>query len=264
MLHGSPFVRGRRSAEHWQTVNFPLPRFPHRLSLLLSALLLQLSAPVLLCGETVFEDSFAYSGWNSGNETMAARWEKVMGRDPEFITSSETLPAPYILLSNAIFFMPLEGALEGSFTISVEALFTVYSRSLWFGLLDGSGLSGRCAVWSSAKEDQFSGQGWVDIRKIDSFTPDNREAGANPNLFSSTLAENRSSGHEGGALAPPFARIDLSWDAEAKQWHLSVDGKLRLSAPDAFEPGVSPRLYFGGGTGTVFKNITVQKGATPQ
>lgn len=227
-------------------------------------LALQAAVPLLHSEPVLFRDDFEYSGWDTGARAMtSANWERVLGKAPEFVAATADVPA-HIWLSNAIFFVPLKEAPRGSFTLSAEVLFSMYSRTLWFGLMDEGGHGGRAAVWCSARENQFAGQGWVEIRALDAIPADNREAGPNPNVFSSTLAALKNSGHEGGALSQPFAKIDLSWDDAAKKWNLYVDGKWISEAEGAFDLGLSPRLYFGGGTGALFRNISLSQGATPQ
>lgn len=245
-------------------VSFSSPYASGLLAAFLPVLALLVSAPLACSEQVLFRDDFDYSGWDTGSKAMASKkWEKVLGRAPEFVPASENLPA-HILLSNAIFFMPLSEAPRGSFTISAEVLFGMYSRTLWFGLLDEGGHAGRCAVWCSAHEHQFGGQGWVQIRSVETIPTENREAGSNPNLFSTPLVPPTISGHQGGALAAPFAKIDLSWDDGAKKWNLFVDGKWITEAEGAFDPGLAPCLYFGGGTGALFRNISLSQGAIPQ
>jgi hypothetical protein len=116
-------------------------------------------------------------------------------------------------------------------------------------------------VWCSALEDQYSGQGWAEIRSFNPPPADARSAGASPNEFSTRISEKKTSGHAGGAIAQPFAKIDLSWDESTKEWHIYIDGKWLARAPgDTVELGPAPRLYFGGGSGVYFRSIAINLG----
>lgn len=195
---------------------------------------------------------------------MRSKWHRVAGRDPEFLIPEGGSAPESVKLSSNIFYAQLDQPLTGSFTLSAEALFTGYSRSLWIGLLRQDGSAGRAAMWGAALETQYVGQGWVQLRSVESDPSTHPEAGSDINTFSAPLlAKPTISGKASSAVSPPFARIDLHWDAEAKRWSLLVDGRQVAGAADDFDLGPSPRVYFGGGTGVLFKKITLTEGAPP-
>lgn len=214
----------------------------------------------------LFEDEFKYTGWMTGPDPMRTKWKKVTGRDPEFLISDNEADPSSIKLGNNVFYFELEKPLAGSFTLSAEALFTTYSRSLWFGLSREDGSTGRSAVWGAALETQYGGEGWVQIRAVEADPASKNDAGWDINSFSTGLGPKPLiSGHDGGALSPPFAKIDLHWDADAGRWSLFVDGKFVTGASDdSFDFGTSPRVYFGGGTGVLFKRISLIEGSLSQ
>jgi len=210
------------------------------------------------------EENFKYSGWAAGGDPMRTKWQKVSGRDPEFLIPDGGSEPDSIKLSNNIFYLQPENMPKESFTLSAEVLFTSYSRSLWIGLLREDGSAGRAAMWGAALENQYAGQGWVQIRAVESDPATHPEAGWDFNTFSVPLQPKPiTSGKASSATAPPFARMDLHWDADAKRWTLQVNGRQVAGVADEFDLGPSPRVYFGGGSGTLFKKITLTAGDPP-
>lgn len=264
MLHTNAIVkvggRGKiASVEHPVIV-----RFPRRLFVLAGMAIVLWGPSPATQAQSVLEENFKYSGWASGADPMRAKWQKVSGRDPEFLIPDGGSDPDSVKLSNNIFYLQPENMPKESFTLSAEVLFTSYSRSLWIGVLREDGSAGRAAMWGAALENQYAGQGWVQIRAVESDPATHPEAGWDFNTFSAPLQSKPiTSGKASSATAPPFARMDLHWDADAKRWTLHVNGRQVAGVADEFDLGPSPRVYFGGGSGTLFKKITLTAGDPP-
>ncbi len=130
----------------------------------------------------------------------------------------------YADVGNGLYFSNLDRPLNGSFRLSCKMLQTTPQRCQMVWLTDAAGQKGYGFLWEYGSPEQFSGQGRIQLRKLNL----DRELEWNDN--GKELSGSAASGH--AAVRPPFARFELRYDAQKGELQLWVDDQLRLSARD--------------------------------
>lgn len=209
----------------------------------------------------IFEDALAYKSWLGENPDMGSKWELVLGRQPTAAPEDSELPGPYMVMGQTVLSTTLKNPPKGDFTISADVLFKSYSRSLWIGLLPEDGTSGMIAAWDAGQESQHSGQGFIRLRVVDKDMKTEDQAQMSATAFTTALTPANASGHkavsnsEMGHVAE-FITLQLSYKASKGEWNVFVN-KNWIAGTQAEIPLEMNRLFIAGGSGALFKNVTV-------
>lgn len=207
---------------------------------------------------TLFEDSFAYSGWDTGPRPMSAIWESwqrkpviEQGADPGY-------PAQFLKLGNGIVSTALKKPVESDFVLTVQLLSTHYGRLHWVGLSNESETEGYYIAWDTGLASQFRSQGRVAIGRID-IKPSERIGYQRPGPFITKLT---TSGHndsnpQSAAISPPFATLTLKWSSAQKRLTLLVNN-IEITHADDISTGSLSRLHLAGNTSVFFSSVKVE------
>lgn len=198
----------------------------------------------------VFEDSFNYSGWNSGEVRMDAVWTSV-ANTPALREGTGVWPESYVRLNNATAFAMLDSAVTQDFSLTVTMFSETYGRSQWFAITDSAGSAGYYIRWDGALESQYSGQGGIQIGKISSAIS---SYSTNPGSALTSLV---ASGHQAaGDNTIPFASISLTWVADSSTLELWVDGVKKREVVDESFSSFS-RVYISGNAGGLYGSASL-------
>lgn len=209
-------------------------------------------ASLLPAAAPIFSDAFELNGWTRLSSTGGL---VLVETDPTFTN------APYAKINNAVYYVDLPAPLEGDFTLTLKVLHEKYSRSIVAGLTNADGTRGYGVHWGSHNANQFEGNGSVSLVKF----ADKAPVVAPQAYYGDLLTTRSNSGHcaaaEGGGLK--FATFSLVWTAASQTLTLYVDGVQRSRATDPSFRSFS-RIILGGGTGSMFDDVTLTSGpSTP-
>jgi hypothetical protein len=240
--------------------------------------------------DTVFEDTFAYASsadlinpavgnWVPFHANPSITTDYVVTASASGYTNAATLPPTqpgHTLVSgnNRGAYHDLGQTLSDNWTVSASMLINNYSRAATIGLMDANGNNGYGFALNTSNPNNFSGKGFVTVRKIDAWnlaavtTTQGTQLGANAAGVSYPLGfalppapaggYTTTSGIAFAADAPfiGFTTFDLSYAAGVLT--LKQDGTTIRTVTDSSFSSFS-RLYFVGGSTLYVDNVTVAK-----
>ncbi|EIP98378.1 hypothetical protein OpiT1DRAFT_02834 [Opitutaceae bacterium TAV1] len=192
----------------------------------------------------VFEDSFNYTGWNTGDNRMNAVWTKYIGGDPVIGDGSSTsgFPDTYLSVANRGVYVDLPNALTTDWSLSVTMISSLYGRYSWFGLTDGTGQNGYYVGWDTALITQYNAQGRIGIGEMSNATP----GYANPGTVATYVTSGAIAAVENSNFSS-LASVTLTWIAATHTLQLYVNDVLKQTVVDDSVTSFS-RIYLTGNT----------------
>lgn len=218
---------------------------------------------VLFCGVSLnaalfFEDSFDYTGWDSGSRPLSAIWESWQRKPVVDRTEKGGYPDCYITLANGVITTSLPKTLDSSFILTVQLLSTAYGRLHWIGLSDDAGREGYYVAWDTGLATQFGSQGRVAIGKIE--VPVSERIGyqrPGPFITKLVLSGHNRSNIQSAATSAPFATLTLKWNSDLKRLTLLVN-EAEVAYADDIVIGSLSRIHLAGNSAALFSSVKLQ------
>jgi hypothetical protein len=153
-------------------------------------------------------------------------------------------------LGNGVVRAELPDVIAESCTLTFKALHNDYQRAFWVGLMNAEGTQGYAAVWDSAVESQFNGQGFVALAKFDLA----KEVTWNDRL-GKLLSDTTPSGQSPTSM--PLAKFSLSFDKPSSTLTLKVNDKVMGRVVDHSFHSFS-RVYVRGNERSLISDLRVE------
>ncbi len=242
---------------------------PHRfVSPLALIALLSLSATSSATAAVVFSETFDYSAWSLGEAPMHAVWSQTPTTGgPSIVTSNPASPlleTAYMQTSNRVVYTSLGQTLVNDFSLTVNALHSDYSRSLWVGLFNADATQGYGIRWDASSSGTADGNGSLRVVK---FAVSSSAELVHNGVFNAT--DSAIGDYLAGTIGRPgkpasvlgadatFVTVNLAWDNATDTLTLSLGDTVVGTYTDAAFSEFS-NLYIGvNGSNAMVGDVTV-------